>query len=83
MYVDSQAKKPSSSSLRLAAGNGAPGPSLCVGRRTYPVLLKGFIDCSLDKIGVDEVVVTGVSGSRRDQPMEFIESRNEVEAIGY
>ena len=81
--VDSQAKKPSSSSLRLGAGNGAPGPSLCVGSRTYPALLNGLIDCSLDKIGVEEVVVTGMSGSRRDQPMEFIESRKEVEAIGY
>lgn len=30
----SQAKKPSSSSLRLAAGNGAPGASLCVGSLT-------------------------------------------------
>lgn len=54
-----------------------------MGSRTYPALLKGFIDCSLDRIGVEEVVVIGMSGSRRDQPMEFIESRNEVEAIGY
>lgn len=41
------------------------------------------MDCSLDKIGVEEVVVTGMSGSLRDQPMEFIESRKEVDAIGY
>lgn len=33
-HVDLRAKKPSSSSLRLGAGNGAPGPSLCVGSRT-------------------------------------------------
>ena len=39
------------------------------------------MDCSLDKIGVEEVVVTGMSGSRRDQPMEFIESRKDVDAI--
>ena len=80
-HVDLQAKKPSSSSLRLGAGNGAPGPSLCVGSRTYPELLKGLIDWSLDQIGVEELVVAGMSGSRRDQPMEFIESRKDVDAI--
>ena len=32
--LDSQAKKPSSSSRRLAAGNGAPGPSSVVGSLT-------------------------------------------------
>lgn len=32
--VDVQAKKASSSSLRLGAGNGAPGPSLLVGSLT-------------------------------------------------
>ena len=32
--LDSQAKKPSSSSLRLGAGNGAPGPSSEVGSLT-------------------------------------------------
>ena len=31
---DSRAKKPSSSSLRLGAGSGAPGASLCVGSLT-------------------------------------------------
>lgn len=41
------------------------------------------MDCSLDRIGVEELVVTGMSGSRRDQPMEFIESRKDVDAIGY
>ena len=41
------------------------------------------MDCSLDKIGVEELVVTGMSGSRRDQPMEFIESLKDVDAIRY
>lgn len=41
------------------------------------------MDCSFDNIGVEEEVVTGMSGSRRDQPMEFIESRKEVDAIEY
>ena len=31
-------------------------------------------------MGVEEVL-TGMSGSRLDHPMEFIESRNEVDAI--
>lgn len=36
-------------------------------------------------MGVEElavVVVTGTSGSRRAQPMEFIDSRNDADAIG-
>ena len=78
--VDIHAKKPSSSSLRLGAGRGAPGPSLVVGSLTYPPLPKGFSDCSLDKMGVG-AVLTGMSGSRRDQPMEFMESRKDVEAM--
>ena len=78
--IDLQAKNPSSSSLRLAAGKGAPGPSLCVGSLTEPSPPNGFNDCSLDRMGV-EAVLTGMSGSRRDQPMELIESRNDVEAI--
>lgn len=32
-------------------------------------------------MGVDELVLAGTSASRRDQPMEFSESRKEVEAI--
>lgn len=80
----SHAKKPSSSSLRLGAGNGAPGFS-CVGSLTYPPSPKGFSDLNRDKIGVDEVevelVLTGISASRRDQPSEPIESRKAFEAI--
>ena len=77
---DSRAKKPSSSSLRVGAGNGAPGAS-CVGRLTYPASLKGLSDWSLDRIGFCDDVLTGTSASRRDQPMEFNDSRKEVEAM--
>ena len=75
-----QAKKPSSSSLRVGAGKGAPGFSF-VGKLTYPPpLLNGFRDCSLEaNDGVD--VLTGISGSLRLQPKEFIESLKEVEAM--
>ena len=77
----SHAKNPSSSSLRLGAGNGAPGFS-CVGSLTYPPSPKGFSDLSVDKIGVDEeVVLTGISVSRRDHPSEPIESRKALEAM--
>ena len=78
--VDLQAKNPSSSSLRVCAGNGAPGPSLLVGSLTYPSFPKGFRACSLDKMGVDDVFA-GMSASRLDQPIEFKESRKDVEAI--
>lgn len=77
---DSRAKKPSSSSRRVGAGNGAPGGSW-VGRLTYPPSPKGFSDCSFDKIGFCDDVLTGTSASRRDQPMAFNDSRNEVEAM--
>jgi hypothetical protein len=80
----SHANHPSSSSLRLGAGNGAPGFS-CVGSLTYPPSPKGFSDLNLDRIGVEEeeveVVLTGISASRRDQPSELIESRNALEAM--
>ncbi|MCJ1461512.1 hypothetical protein MMC07_000109 [Pseudocyphellaria aurata] len=77
---DSRAKKPSSSSLRVGAGNGAPGGS-CVGSLTDPASPKGFSDCSLDRIGFCDDVLTGTSASRRDQPMEFNDSRKDVEAM--
>lgn len=78
-----RAKKPSSSSLRVGAGNGAPGASLLVvGSLTYPSLPKGFKDWSLDRMGVDEVFA-GMSGSRLDQPMEFSESLKDEDAIVY
>ena len=79
-HIDLQAKKPSSSSLRVGAGNGAPGASLLVGSLTYPSLPKGFKAWSLDRMGVDDVFA-GMSGSRLDQPIEFKESRKDVEAM--
>lgn len=77
---NSRAKKPSSSSLRVGAGNGAPGAS-CVGSLTDPASPNGFSDDSLDRIGFCDDVLTGISASRRDQPMEFNDSRKEVEAM--
>ncbi|KAI9814421.1 MAG: hypothetical protein M1827_003277 [Pycnora praestabilis] len=80
MQYYSQANHPSSSSLRFGAGSGAPGFS-AVGSLTYPPSPNGFRDCSLESIGVDEDVLTGMSGSRRDQPIEFMESRKDVDAM--
>lgn len=77
---DLQANHPSSSSLLVGAGSGAPGAS-CVGSCTYPPRPKGLKEDSFDRIGVDEVVVAGTSGVLRDHPNEFMESRNEVEVI--
>ena len=81
LWSDLRAKKPSSSSLRVGAGKGAPGASLLdVGSLTFPSLLKGLKDCSLDRKGVEEVFA-GMSGSRLDHPIEFRESRKEDEAM--
>lgn len=77
---NSRAKNPSSSSLRVGAGNGAPGPSW-VGSLTEPESPKGFNDWKRERNEVCEDVLAGTSGSRRDQPIEFSDSRNEVEAI--
>lgn len=77
---DSHAKNPSSSSRRLGAGSGAPGPSW-FGSLTYPPSPNGFSACSLERIGVDDDVLTGRSGSRRDHPRLFIESRKDVDAM--
>ena len=81
--ADLQAKKPSSSSRRLGAGNGAPGPSsLRVGRLTYPPPLpNGLSDCSLALKEVEVLEVVTGSGSRRLQPNEFMESLKEFDAI--
>ncbi len=38
------------------------------------------MDCSFDSMGV-EAVLTGMSGSLRDHPIEFRESRKDVEAM--
>jgi hypothetical protein len=76
--LDLRAKNPSSSSLRVGAGNGAPGE--VVGSR-IPPSLKGLSDCSLESIGGFEEVLTGRSASRRLHPREFIESLKELDAI--
>lgn len=78
MKVDSQAKKPSSSSLLLGAGSGAPDPSV-VGSCTYPSP-NGFRDFILDSSPRCWLVFTGGS-SRLDHPKLFIESRNDEDAI--
>lgn len=77
---NSRAKNPSSSSLRVAAGKGAPGPSW-VGSLTEPESAKGFNDWKRPRRDVGDDVLTGASASRRDQPIEFNDSRNEVDAI--
>ena len=74
------ANQPSSSSLLVGAGNGAPGPSL-VGNWTKPCVPKGLSDEILDRMGVVDEVLAGTSGSLLDHPKEFIDSRNEEEAI--
>jgi hypothetical protein len=73
-----RAKKPSSSSLRVGAGKGAPGA--VVGSR-IPPSPKGLSDCSLESIGVFAEVLTGRSASRRLHPREFMESLKEVDAM--
>lgn len=78
LKVDSQAKKPSSSSLLLGAGSGAPDPSV-VGSCTYPSP-NGFSDFILDSNPRCWLVFTGGS-SRLDHPKLFIESRNDEDAI--
>ena len=77
---NSRAKNPSSSSLRVGAGKGAPGPS-GVGSLTEPASPKGFNDWNRARRDGGEDVLTGTSASRRDQPIEFSDSRNELEAI--
>ncbi len=74
-----RAKYPSSSSLRVRAGKGAPGFS-SVGNLTPPEA-NGLNDWIFERIGVVDDVRTGRSGSRRLQPKEFMESRKEVDAI--
>ena len=76
----SQANQPSSSSRLEGAGSGAPDGSV-VGSCTKPLLPNGFKEDSLDRMGVVELVVAGRSGSLRDQPNEFMELRNEVDAM--
>ncbi len=78
--VDSRTNQPSSSSRRVGAGRGAPAFSL-VGRRRYPRSWNGF-RFLMDANRPDGcAVVTGSSFSRRLQPNELMESRNELEAM--
>ena len=77
--LHSRAKKPSSSSLLLGAGNGAPGPSV-VGSWTYPSPPNGLSDLMDDSRPLCWEVSMGAS-SRRDQPREFMESRNDDDAM--
>ena len=76
--VDSQAKMPSSSSLLLGAGSGAPEPSV-VGSCTYPSP-NGFSDFMEDSRPRCSLVFTGGS-SRLDHPRLFIESRKDEDAM--
>lgn len=75
-----RANQPSSSSLLLGAGRGAPALSV-VGSCTYPPPPKGFNDLIDDKRPLCWEVLTGRSGSRRLQPSELIESLKEEDAI--
>jgi hypothetical protein len=75
-----QTNHPSSSSRRVGAGRGAPAPSV-VGRRTYPRSPKGFKDLIDESRPLCCDVFTGMSASLRLQPSEFIDSRNDAEAM--
>ena len=77
---DSQVSQPSSSSLLLGAGRGAPELSV-VGSWTYPRFWKGLSEPIDERRPLCWEVLTGISGSRRLQPREFMDSRNEVDAI--
>jgi hypothetical protein len=80
-----RANHPSSSSRRVRAGRGAPGPSFSYrGSLTEPPCPNGLNDCSFPRNGVEELAVgAGVvaAGSLRLQPSEFIESRKDEEAM--
>lgn len=78
-----RANQPSSSSRRVRAGRGAPGPSCSYnGSLTPPSPPNGLKDDSLLRIGVSAVLLLAeMAGSRRLHPREFIESLNEDEAM--
>lgn len=79
---DLRANHPSSSSLLVLAGSGAPGPSSLsfIGKRTYPSPLKGLSFCSVPYTPLGLAVLT-VAGSLRCQPKLFMLSLNDDEAI--
>lgn len=78
-----RANHPSSSSRRVRAGRGAPGASFSYsGSLTEPPWPKGLNDCSLPRNGVEALEDdVGGAASLRLHPSEFIESRNEDEAM--
>lgn len=78
--INLRANHPSSSSRRVGAGRGAPGDS-CVGSCTYPPLPKGFNLDIEESNGFVEFVFAGTSGSLRDHPKPFMESRKEADAM--
>lgn len=79
--ADLRANQPSSSSLRVRAGKGAPGPSRLsfVGNRTLPSVLNGLYFCSVPRSGFCGLVLAGCS--RRDQPKLFMLSLNDEDAM--
>lgn len=79
-YADLRANHPSSSSLLVRAGSGAPGPSpSVVGSLTNPSLPNGLNLLSVPSIGFCLLVLTG--SSRLDQPKSFILSLKDDEAM--
>lgn len=79
--ADLRANHPSSSSRRVRAGRGAPGPSppSVVGSLTLPSELKGLSFCSVPSSGFCGFVFAGCS--RRDQPMLFMLSLKDDDAM--
>lgn len=79
--ADLRANHPSSSSRRVRAGRGAPGPSppSVVGSLTLPSVLNGLYFAHVPSSGFCGLVLAGCS--RRDQPMLFMLSLNEDDAM--
>lgn len=80
VQVDSHTNQPSSSSRRLGAGSGAPGPS-DVGRTVYPRSWNGFRFCSEASRPDDGCDVVMGASWRRLQPRELMESRKFADAM--
>lgn len=76
---DLHANQPSSSSRRVRAGRGAPGPSSVVGSLTYPSLFQGFNFDNVFMMGFGLLVFAVCS--RRDQPSSFILSAKDCDAM--
>ena len=79
--ADLRANQPSSSSLLVRAGSGAPGASpSVVGSLRLPSSPKGLYCCSLPNTELGLLVVAA-GCSRRDQPRLFMLSLKEDEAM--